>query len=441
MSILLAATSPSPAEPPAHPVLAFAAAVEAGLKDVAGVDPVFMTTRDKAAALVRLARLETRLTALRLRVQAVAEDVAEAHAARDTAAWLAHQTRNDPVPARADQHLAEAAYGPTATWPTVGAALAAGDLTLPQARVVMKALDALPDTVDRDTVTRAEGYLVEHAGDFAPRDLRILGRRVLDVIAPEVAEAEEARQLAAEQAHARAHTSLTLQPLGDGTTRITARVPDPVATRLATYLHAYTSPRHHPHTGTGTGTGGDRPPERIPHHQQLGAAFCALLEAIDPDRLPLHGGDATTVVVTIGIDQLRTDLAAAGAAGLAEMAEMADGTRITAAEARRLACMAKILPAVLGGDSEVLDLGRSRRLYSPAQRKAMRVRDRHCRAEGCTIPATWTEAHHLTPWSLGGHTDLADGVLLCSHHHHRAHDPTYTTERLPNGDLRYHRRT
>ncbi|HYG92222.1 MAG TPA: HNH endonuclease signature motif containing protein, partial [Nocardioides sp.] len=63
-----------------------------------------------------------------------------------------------------------------------------------------------------------------------------------------------------------------------------------------------------------------------------------------------------------------------------------------------------------------------------------------CRAEGCTIPATWCEAHHLHPWSQGGPTDLANGVLLCSYHHHRAHDHRYTTDRLPNGDYRFHRR-
>jgi hypothetical protein len=97
---------------------------------------------------------------------------------------------------------------------------------------------------------------------------------------------------------------------------------------------------------------------------------------------------------------------------------------------------------VLGGKSEVLDLGRSRRLYSPAQHKAMAVRDRTCRAENCQIPAAWCEAHHAEqPWTTGGNTDLEDGALLCAWHHHRAHDPTYHTTRLPNGDYRFHRRT
>jgi len=70
----------------------------------------------------------------------------------------------------------------------------------------------------------------------------------------------------------------------------------------------------------------------------------------------------------------------------------------------------------------------------------MRRRDQHCRAEGCTVPARWCEAHHETPWSRGGKTDLAAGVLHCNWHHHRAHDPRYTTEKLPNGDIRFRRR-
>jgi hypothetical protein len=123
------------------------------------------------------------------------------------------------------------------------------------------------------------------------------------------------------------------------------------------------------------------------------------------------------------------------------VAELSSGGHLTATEARRLACTASLLPVVLGDAGEVLDLGRSRRLFSPAQRKALAIRDRRCRAEGCDIPAAWCEAHHAgAPWAGGGRTDLRDGVLLCSFHHHRAHDPRWDSSRLPNGDVRYARR-
>ncbi len=95
---------------------------------------------------------------------------------------------------------------------------------------------------------------------------------------------------------------------------------------------------------------------------------------------------------------------------------------------------------VLGGDSEILDQGRAQRLFTAAQRKALIYRDRTCRAEGCDIPGTWSEAHHWISWALGGLTDIDNGVLLCRHHHQRIHEDTYRTERLPSGDIRFHRR-
>jgi hypothetical protein len=174
----------------------------------------------------------------------------------------------------------------------------------------------------------------------------------------------------------------------------------------------------------------------------MGEAFVAFLETVDARRLPIHGGNATSVVVTIPLEALRSELAAAGIIGSGLVAgDDLTGERISAAEARRLACTAKIIPMVLGGGSLPLDLGRAQRLYSPAQRTAMAVRDKTCRAEGCDVPADWCEAHHLDPWEGGGRTDLDDGVLFCSHHHHRAHDTSYLVERLPSGDFRFHRRT
>jgi hypothetical protein len=137
--------------------------------------------------------------------------------------------------------------------------------------------------------------------------------------------------------------------------------------------------------------------------------------------------------VTIDLETLQSRLSGVGLVG---------EEPISAAHARRLACTAQILPVVLSGKSDVLDLGRARRLFSPAQRKAMAVRDRRCRAENCEIPAAWCEAHHAAkPWNENGRTDLNDGVLLCSFHHHRAHDPAWTAARLPSGDVRYRRRT
>lgn len=406
--------------PRTPPLLACAETFEEALDEVTDAEPTFLRTGEKAELLRRLTAIEARVGELRLRVMASAGDVADATGARDIGAWLAAETRQGHETPRADHRLATAL---DRRYEHLRHALRAGAVNVAQARVIAAALDGLPDDLDPSVLRRAEEALVGYAASHTPRELTILGRRILEVVAPEIAEAEEARRLQAEEAHARARAKLTLKPLGDGTTRLSGVIPNASADRLATYLHAFTNPRKPDGTSAEAFTGS--------YPRRLGQAFCQLLESIDPGRLPQHGGDATTVMVTIPLAQLRAELG---------VGELIGGDQLSASEIRRLACTAHLIPPVLGGRGEVLDLGRTRRLFSAAQRKALRLRDKRCRAEGCTIPGTWCEAHHWRSWADGGPTDLADGGLLCGHHHHRAHDPAYTTERLPNGDVRFHRR-
>ncbi len=411
----------SSTDPRRHPLLVGAETIETVLEEMSGSEPIFLDPAAKRALLGQLARLEARLTAVRLRTMAVADDVAAQEGARDAAALLTHDTRGDAAEHRRELALAESLER---RWTLARTALAEGALNLAQAVVITRALDDLPrERIAPEVLAKAEAHLVAEAAHHGPRELRLLGRKILEVVAPEDYEHEEGRRLEAEERRARERTTLSSKSLGDGTTRFVIRVPDAAAARLRTYLESFTSPRHH---GPGEG-------DRIPAFRRLGAAFCSFLEAADPRRLPVHGGDATTVIVTIPLEDLDRELSAAG---------LSAGERLSAAEARRLACTADLIPAVLGGKSEVLDLGRSSRLFKPAQRKAMVVRDRECRAEGCTVPATWCEAHHWgRPWARGGRTDLGDGVLLCSWHHHRVHDPIYSADRMPDGDVRFSRRT
>ncbi|MBG6226409.1 hypothetical protein IWX63_003007 [Arthrobacter sp. CAN_A2] len=93
------------------------------------------------------------------------------------------------------------------------------------------------------------------------------------------------------------------------------------------------------------------------------------------------------------------------------------GGPVTAHTVRKIACDADIIPIVLGGHGEIFDVGRARRLFGVAQRRALVARDRGCAFPGCTVPAVWSEAHHITPWAVGGTTDVSNGCLLCSFHH------------------------
>jgi hypothetical protein len=435
----------------AHPVLACAEAISHALDTVAHVDPMFMATSDKAHALVELTRLTDRLEGLRLRVIAGAGEVAAQDGSRHVGTWLGPRTMTDTSPNTAAQLLAGDL---DSHWHQVAAGLNQGSVNLAQAKVIVRALNQLGEDVAPDLVARAEAHLVAQAAHFTPSKLKVLGDKILEVIAPDDYDDAERKNLEEQQRRASAATRLTFRKRGDGATDISARVPDSIAARLKAYLEAFTSPRRKDGNGNGTdgsgagdGTGGPgaggpgaggpitdpATGQRIPTDRKNGHAFCALLEALDPAALPIHGGNATTLVITINWDDLNN-----GTGG----ATLPDGSRISAGEARRLACTAGLLPAVLGSDSEVLDLGRTRRLFTPAQRRALGIEYPTCRAEGCTIPATWCEAHHATePWCQGGKTDLADADLLCNWHHHRAHDETYNTQRLPNGAVRFHKRT
>ncbi|WGL50339.1 DUF222 domain-containing protein [Nocardioides sp. BP30] len=401
-----------------HQIQATLATINAALDDATEANPVFLATPDKAEALARLEQITARVAELRLRVIASAQDLAEEVGARDVAAWLIAQQRVESPAAHATLRLARELEGR----PVVRARLARGAFSLEHARVILHGLEDLPDDLDPEILTHAEATLCDLAGKHRPKDLRRLTSHLLEVIAPDIAEAAEAAaiQRLEEQAQARATLSITDQ--GDGTTRIHGIVPETVGHRLRTYLQAYTQPR----VAALEADGRVQPRSRLLAH-----AFAQLLENTDPTRLPAHGGDATTVVVTMTLDQLQADLG---------VAWLDDGTPISTGETRRLACTAGIIPAVLGGNSEPLDLGRTRRLFTGPQRKALALRDKHCRAEGCTVPTTWCDAHHDQPWSTGGHTDLKHGSLLCGHHHRRAHDPTYETIRLPDGRYRFQHR-
>jgi len=375
-----------------------------------------------------------------LRLLGTCDDVAEADGHRDVAAWLSARAQVRRSDAAADHRLAKAL---DRDLPVLARSLREGRVNLAQARVIAAAIEELPAHVGQDVIAQAEAQLVELADEHDPTALAKLGRRILELVDPERFEAEEARALAETEKRAAEKQRLRIRALGDGTSRITAVVPDATAARLSTYLHAFTNPRLS--DGSVRSSAADqndvdvpRFGERVSHPRRMAEAFGQLLEVLDPSRLPVHGGDATHVMVTIPFETLKAEL------GVATIDNETPGDgydTVTAAQARRLACTAKIIPAVLGKNSEVLDLGRAARLFTKAQRRALAVRDQTCRAEGCSIPGTWSEAHHLVPWSQGGDTDLQNAALLCSKHHHRAHDPAYDTSRLANGDVRFRLRT
>ena len=390
------------------------------LDELAAVDPTYRTTAEKQEALVGLLRVIARAQAEQQRVLAVADDVAVVTGARSTAAWLADETRDNRGAVRATAQLATTL---DTRWTQVADAFRAGQVNLAQVRVIDKALSDLPKDLGDDLLVKAEAYLLAEAASLGPRELAVLSGRVLEYIAPSVADEAEYQRLLETERHASAATRLTVRPRGDGSTDIHGRIPSPVANRLRVYLDGFTSPRSK-RLGDVDG---------LPLPRRRGLAFIALLENLPASGLPRQGGVATTISVKIDHDTLLGDLADAG------VAVTSTGDRITAGEARRLACQAGILPHVMGGKSAVLDQGRKKRLHDDNQRAAIHLVFDTCASVDCDIPVAWTEIHHPTPWSEGGSTDLT-GVPLCPFHHPRAHRPHWRTQYHPNGDVSFTRR-
>ncbi|WP_255771438.1 HNH endonuclease signature motif containing protein, partial [Pseudarthrobacter sulfonivorans] len=215
---------------------------------------------------------------------------------------------------------------------------------------------------------------------------------------------------------------------------------------LATIMNAATNPRTRPTTtapNDDTWRTGDVDLDRRTRPQkQLDGIVTALKAALTTNGLPTAGGNRPQILATINYQDLlphlptessnRTVAEAEAGPGIAVRAGAGDragsGTGnfvftgpVAAATIRKLACDADIIPALLGTDSEILDLGRKTRLFTPAQRLALTARDQGCTFPNCTIPAPWCEAHHITYWSQNGPTSTTNGALLCSHHHHLIH--------------------
>ena len=132
------------------------------------------------------------------------------------------------------------------------------------------------------------------------------------------------------------------------------------------------------------------------------------------------------VVLTLHVDDLADPGTGKGAA------QTGFGALISAERARWLACDAVVSRIVMGPDGTPLDLGREHRVVSPALRRAVVQRDKHCVFAGCGAPHHWADVHHLVHWINGGETSLENSALLCERHHTKVHHG-FWVERDPGG--------
>lgn len=317
------------------------------------------------------------------------------------------------------------------THPHVAAALRGGTISIEAANAITRMLDHIAPRTNPTDADRFERLLAQRAGDL-PLDL--LMRAVRDVEARLDPDGVEPRE-----EELRAARSLTMRQDSHSMLRLTAVLDPETAAPIQAAIEAIVThgirtqdARAQGEGGAGGGKAGDAVASReaatgsstergtaapvvddtrsIPQRQADALAMIAR-HALGCNRLP--DAPAMAVVVRTDLETLVDGLGHGTVDGLDQP--------LSAGTVRRLAASAGIIPAVLGTASIPLDLGRTNRLFSTAQKIALAERDGGCAC--CGIDISYAEAHHIAWWVRDhGRTDLDNGVMLCPPCHTRVHN-------------------
>jgi hypothetical protein len=388
-----------------HPILGFLDLLEAGLDQVTDTPAWSLNAEEATQVITRLSADLARLAELEARslTQAESLDLPGQLGARSLSDWLARTTRMTKSEAGRRTKLATALSCHDQT----REAVARGEVLPEQATAITAAVDDLDDDLAAEREV-AEKHLIEQAAHFDAYELRRLGEKLFEVLDPETAEAREAKRLAEQEERARKKAEITFRNGGDGTIRGNFVLPELQAEMFRKALQALAAPKHVRAT---EGAGAYDYEKPTPH--KLGLAFMEYIERYPLDGLPKQGGLAATVVITAEAETFTQGAQTAG--------HTDKGTGVSPGQLLRLACEAKVFPAVMDKGGHVLDLGRGTRFHTPAQRLALLVEQKHCQHPSCDTPGAFCHVHHTQAWSNGGHTNTLDAVLLCPFHHHQAH--------------------
>jgi Domain of unknown function (DUF222) len=283
--------------------------------------------------------------------------------------------------------------------PATAAALAAGEIGIGQLRVITETMTALPASVPEAVRERAEADLAGYARDFDPRRLRVIAHRILANLDP------DGTQPSDEPAPATpVRGELWLRDRRDGRLALEGWL-DPEHGSLVRALIEQLAARR-PTTDEGV------PDTRTVPQRQADALIELRERARAADGFPTSGGEPPHVTVIIDWDALRAGMGTA---------TMDYGQLISVRDARHLACDCKVIPVVLGGDSEPLDVGRAMRTVPLGIRRALVARDGGCSFPGCDRPPGLCAAHHARHWADGGATSVANCCMLCPVHHQQVH--------------------
>ncbi|WP_084678640.1 HNH endonuclease signature motif containing protein [Actinopolymorpha alba] len=405
--------------PPTQPLRGLLDMVQDGLAQALNSPVWSRTDAESADGLEQVHQIVAMAEALRLRLihDADTRELASQAGATSTAAWLRHKLKLHPSAVGADVKLAKALE---TNLQATGQALAAGRISALHAKIIRESINLLPKDISDDQKREGEARLLQLATQHDPKELRQLGIHLYETIDPEDAERRLGEQLERERKRAEQKRSITFSHSGPGLQSARVQLPVDEMARLKALLDPLARPRKTDANGPDTRTASRR----------LGDAFVELLDlTLAAGEAPTRGGTKPQIIITMTLAQLVTGIG---------YATLDSGEQISAETARLLACDADVIPAVLDGKGQVLDLGRTTRFFTAAQRHALGIRDSmECNFPARDRPAKWCDAHHITHWADGGLTDLNNDVLLCGAHHNLIHNSDWQARTGPNGRPEY----
>ncbi|PRA78483.1 HNH endonuclease signature motif containing protein [Microbacterium sp. MYb66] len=288
-----------------------------------------------------------------------------------------------------------------ARYPVVRDALGAGVLGAPAAALIVAVLDRCRVAAGAVRIAEGERVLVAKAQGLGVDDVRTLVTRAEAWLDPDGVEPKEEER--------RGKRSVTMFER-DGMVHLNAVLDVETAAPVVAAFRGFVTAAFAARADAPDAGAADADRRTVPMIQADAlAVFCAHVLGCEK-RVPVAGA---TVIVRMSVEDLEAGTGSATIDGMDQP--------VSVGAARRMAAGGGIIPCVLGGDSEVLDWGREKRLFTRAQRLALVERDGGCAM--CGLPPEMTKAHHIRWWKRDhGPTDLSNGVLLCETCHHRIHD-------------------
>ena len=260
-----------------------------------------LTGAEVREVLTAASRARTSLDALMARLAGAADSMGlpREDGATSTTAWVANTTGIHKGEASKLSRLGRR-LGPESRFAVTGAAWAAGGLSTDQAGVILDALDKLPEHIDHEPLTLAEKVLIEQAAELNLDDLKRAANRVLEHVDPDGADEALGQQVRAEEQRAFDQTRLTMKNKNNGMTDGTFRLPTADVDVLRAAIEGIIAPRRNGENARRWELGLDDW-KNLSHDRKAGHAFVELLAHLPTDALPLHGGLAATVAVTVDV--------------------------------------------------------------------------------------------------------------------------------------------